>query len=95
MKFTQSRDGVKRCNIRITIRMDRDDIINALATSTNHEMIEDLPEKLGAAEIWKRVRQAIAEYGESTAYWAEQRDDADEAREWATANVDRILKEKR
>lgn len=94
MKFTNSRDGVKRCNIRVTVRVDRDDIINALAASTSDDMLEDLPETISAAELWKRVREAIAEFGESTAYWSEQRDDADEVREWATANVDRILKAK-
>lgn len=94
MKFTNSRDGVKRCDIRITVRVDRDDIINALAASTSDDMLEDLPERLGAAKVWKRVREAIAEFGESTAYWAEHRDDSDEVLAWATANVDRALKAK-
>lgn len=94
MKFTNSRDGVKRCDIRITVRMDRDDIINALAASTSDDVLEDLPEKLSAAEIWKRVREAIAQFGESTTYWADEHEESDEVREWATANVDRILKAK-
>lgn len=94
MKFTTSRDGVRRCDLRIAVRMGRDDIIDALAASTSEDRLDDLPQTISAAEMWTRTREAIARFGESASYWAENRDDADEIRDWATANVDRILKAK-
>lgn len=94
MKFTQSIDGVQRCDLRVAVRVGRDDIINALAASTRDDMLEDLPKILGASAMWTRVREILAELGESTTLWAENRDDADEVLAWATANVDRILKAK-
>lgn len=95
MQFTNSVDGVKRCDIRITVRMDRDDLINALAASTAGESLGELPEKIGARSLLKRVRAAVARFGESTTYWAEDREDSDEILAWVTENVDRILKMER
>lgn len=94
MKFTQSVDGVLRCDLRVTVRVGRDDIINALAASTRDDMLEDLPRKISASAMWKRVREIIAEFGEATSFWAEDRDDVDDVLAWAAANVDRILKAK-
>lgn len=92
MKFTNSPERVKPNDRRITsVRMNRDEIVNALVASTAEESRDELPDTLSVADLWRRVRTVIARFGESITYWSDHRDDSDEIRDWATRNVDRIL----
>lgn len=65
MKFSKSRDSLYRVTVRVDHRLDRDDLVNALACEVEStEVLEYLPPLMSVEEIMKRVRNAVRDAGD-------------------------------
>jgi len=90
MKLTESRDGLQRVTIRVEHRLVKEELIGALAYDVSSlEVYEDLPEVMPEAEIMKRIRETLRDNGGDITWGHEI---PDEYTEWATAQIDRIIK---
>ena len=99
MRFTNSRDGVHRGNLRVEYRLGRDDLINALcADYSSTSDLELLPDHMSRDDIIRSVKVQYYRKGtESVDYWSDDVDEDDEERlrEWAAERVDYAFPEAR
>jgi hypothetical protein len=88
MKFTMSQDGVPRANINVVFRISKEEMIQALAVEAEI-WYSEMPEDVGVRELMNRIKGALKYYAEDD-LWGREPDE--EYREWATRQVERIIK---
>lgn len=88
MKFTMSQDGVPRTNIKVEYRLSKEEMIQALAVEAEI-WYSEMPDNIGVRELMNRIKGALKYYTEDD-LWG--REVEEEYREWATKQVERIVK---
>lgn len=86
-RFTASRDGVKRVDVRVTYRLDAHELVHVLATGRMRGLFPLLEEAddLPRSEVWMAIRATLQSIGETAVVL-----DDDEYREWAEEQVSKI-----
>lgn len=104
MRFTMSKDGVERANVRVQHRLSREDLVDllCLAVTKSHvpgvdsvydeSDLDVLPERLHRDPGEIAIRDVLRQYGADARHW--WRDDvgedvADVIRDWAEEQVGR------
>lgn len=91
MRFSKSRDGVVRATLRVEHRMTREDLIDALSAEVAaFHVVEELPKKIGEAKAMEMVKNSLTYRSDYHGWDSDDLSDADEIREWATNQVDRL-----
>jgi hypothetical protein len=94
MKPTNSKDGKKRVDMRITHRVGGEDFVSALCVLHQSDDADELPD-LTRAQIEEKVREVLTKRPDDRYWWRDdlEDDDADTLLEWAEELVQRRFPE--
>lgn len=97
MRFTMSKDGRRRADMRVAVRVGRTELVTTLCYAVA-QRDRDRDGIRTRKAVWETVREIYTYDGtESPYFWGDSvnEDEEEEIREWAETTVDRLFPEVR